>query len=121
MEAQVAAVAGSPANFELLVGQLLAADNASRQSAEGVYEALKAQQPDATLGLLLQSLRGSDKVQNRTFCAIMLRKVRSRRGGVGWLGSRRRLRPSRRPPARPAEACCACDQWPIASAPSCRH
>jgi hypothetical protein len=61
--------------FENLVGQLLSADNAVRQQAEGTYEQLKAH-PDGVLELLLRCLRQSSKVENRQFCAIMLRKVR---------------------------------------------
>lgn len=72
--ANVQAIIGNPANFELLVMQLLSADNTSRKQAEVVYEALK-QHPDACLELLLRCLRQSEKVENRSFCAIMLRKV----------------------------------------------
>ncbi|KAF6254101.1 armadillo-type protein [Scenedesmus sp. NREL 46B-D3] len=72
--ADVQAVIGNPANFELLVMQLLSADNTSRKQAEAVYEALKAH-PDPCLELLLRCLRQSDKVENRSFCAIMLRKA----------------------------------------------
>lgn len=54
--------------------QLLSADNASRKQAEDVYEKLKAH-PDGILELLLRCLRSSPHVQNRQFCAIMLRKV----------------------------------------------
>ncbi|KAF8055485.1 IPO5 [Scenedesmus sp. PABB004] len=72
--ADVQAVVGSPANFELLVQQLLSADNAARKQAEAVYEGLKAQ-PDACLQQLLRCMRQSDKVEARSFCAIMLRKA----------------------------------------------
>jgi hypothetical protein len=74
--ADVQAVIGNPANFELLVMQLLSADNTGRKQAEAVYEALKAH-PDPCLELLLRCLRQSEKVENRSFCAIMLRKVRA--------------------------------------------
>lgn len=67
--------------FETLVGQLLSPDNVARQQAEGVYEQLKAH-PDGVLELLLRCLRTSSKVENRQFCAIMLRKVRQG-GGLG--------------------------------------
>lgn len=60
--------------FESLVQQLLSADNASRKQAEDVYEQLKSH-PDGVLELLLRCLRTSPHVQNRQFCAIMLRKV----------------------------------------------
>jgi hypothetical protein len=73
--ADVQAVIGNPANFELLVMQLLSADNTGRKQAEAVYEALKTH-PDPCLELLLRCLRQSEKVENRSFCAIMLRKVR---------------------------------------------
>jgi hypothetical protein len=62
------------AEFEVLVAQLLSADNANRKQAEDVYEQLKAH-PDGLLELLLLCLRQSPQVQNRQFCAIMLRKV----------------------------------------------
>eukprot|EP00775_Hariotina_reticulata_P003510 gene3510-3780_t len=74
MAADAQAIIGNPANFELLVQQLLSADNQSRKHAEAVFEALKAH-PDACLQLLLRCLRQSDKVENRSFCAIMLRKA----------------------------------------------
>lgn len=60
--------------FEKLVEQLLSADNVARKQAEDVYEQLK-NHPDAVLELLLRCLRQSPDVQNRSFCAIMLRKV----------------------------------------------
>ncbi|WIA40679.1 hypothetical protein OEZ86_004377 [Tetradesmus obliquus] len=72
--ADVQAVIGSPANFELLVMQLLSADNTGRKQAEAVYEALKAH-ADPCLTLLLRCLRSSEKVESRSFCAIMLRKA----------------------------------------------
>ena len=80
--ADVQAVIGSPANFELLVMQLLSADNTGRKQAEAVYEALKAH-ADPCLTLLLRCLRSSEKVESRSFCAIMLRKVGT--GAVGVL------------------------------------
>lgn len=72
--ADVQAIIGNPQNFELLVQQLLSADNTSRKQAETVYEALK-QHPDGCLEQLLRCLRRSESVENRSFCAIMLRKV----------------------------------------------
>jgi hypothetical protein len=74
MAADAQAIIGNPANFELLVQQLLSADNQGRKHAEAVFESVKAH-PNACLQLLLRSLRHSDKVENRSFCAIMLRKV----------------------------------------------
>jgi hypothetical protein len=59
------------------VQQLLAQDNATRQAAEGVYEQLK-KHPDGCLDLLLRCLRTSQAVENRQFCAIMMRKVGAR-------------------------------------------
>lgn len=73
--ADVQAIVGNPQNFELLVQQLLSADNASRKQAEILFEALK-KHPDGCLQQLLRCLRQSEKLENRSFCAIMLRKVR---------------------------------------------
>lgn len=75
--------------FEGLVEQLLSADNASRKQAEDVYEQLKTH-PDGVLELLLRCLRQSPHVQNRQFCAIMLRKVRRRRRDEEGISRRRR-------------------------------
>jgi hypothetical protein len=70
--------------FETLVGQLLSQDNATRKAAEGVYEQLK-KHPDGCLDLLLRCLRTSPAVENRQFCAIMLRKV-GLASGAGCMG-----------------------------------
>lgn len=72
--AEVQAVLASPANFELLVGQLLSADNDARKHAEVIFEQLKAH-PDACATHLLRTLRQSPSLENRSFSAIMLRKV----------------------------------------------
>lgn len=61
--------------FESLVQQLLSTDNNIRKNAETLYEQLK-KHPDGCLDLLLRCLRQSQQVENRQFCAIMLRKVR---------------------------------------------
>jgi hypothetical protein len=70
----VQAVLQNPAAFEALVAQLLLPDNDARKHAEVVFDGLKAH-PDACVQHLLRCLRQSPAVENRAFCAIMLRKV----------------------------------------------
>eukprot|EP00879_Flechtneria_rotunda_P032117 GHRR01035274.1.p1 GENE.GHRR01035274.1~~GHRR01035274.1.p1 ORF type:complete len:211 (+),score=79.96 GHRR01035274.1:166-798(+) len=83
---EVQLLIGNPANFELLVQQLLSTDNDSRQQAERVYEALKAH-PDACLELLLRTMRQSEKLEHRSFCAIMLRKALTQSEPNIWTNS----------------------------------
>jgi hypothetical protein len=73
--AQLQAVLANPVIFEELVAALQSSDNAIRNQAEEVFNELK-EQPDACITLLVRLLRGSTKVDNRMFCAVMLRKVR---------------------------------------------
>lgn len=68
------AVLNSAGNFELLVAQLLVADNTARSRAEDLFEQSK-QFPDACVSHLTQILRTSGHVEHKQFCAVMLRKV----------------------------------------------
>ena len=60
--------------FEALLQGMLAADNETRQAAETSFvEAKKS--PDALVGNLVQVLRGSTALENRSLSAVMLRRV----------------------------------------------
>ena len=78
--AAASAVLGDPIAFEALVAQLLLPDNDARTRAEAVFDGLKAH-PDGCVQHLLRCLRQSPAVENRAFCAIMLRKVCAMAGG----------------------------------------
>jgi len=73
----VQAVLYNPANFDALVTALLSADNDTRKQGEAVFEQLKAH-PDGLLTNSLRVVRQSQSAEHRSFCAILLRKVRGR-------------------------------------------
>jgi hypothetical protein len=81
----------STSNFELLVAQLLSADNDARKNAEALYEQVKGF-PDQCVAMLVHVMKASPSVEHRAFCAVMLRKVRRRA-----LGGPAAARPMREP------------------------
>lgn len=68
-------VAGDAGAFEALLQMLMSAQNEQRAHAELVLTEFK-KHPDACVGQLVRSLRGSPDLQARSLCAVMLRKVR---------------------------------------------
>jgi hypothetical protein len=72
---ELQAVLSNAAHFEMLVAQLLVPDNAARQQAEALFQQSK-EHADACVSHLTQILRTSAKDEHKSFCAVMLRKVR---------------------------------------------
>lgn len=63
-----------PSPFEALLQGMLSGDNATRTAAESSFnEARKV--PDGLVGNLVQVLRGSNALENKTLSAVLLRKV----------------------------------------------
>jgi hypothetical protein len=71
-------------NFDVLVTELMSPNNDSRKAAEAIFQDLK-KHPDACLSNLIRGLGSFPSVESRSYCAIILRKVR------GCPGSHMRL------------------------------
>lgn len=80
---EIQALLSNPANFEVLVTQLLLSDNTARKHAEDLFEQLK-EHPDACVSHLIYVLRQSASLEHKSFASIMLRKVLTS-GGEGNL------------------------------------
>lgn len=74
---EVQTALSSAGHFEMLVAQLLLPDNAARSHAEALFQESK-QHADACVSHLTQILRTSANIEHKSFCAVMLRKVRCR-------------------------------------------
>lgn len=68
-------IAGDANAFEMLLQQLMSADNAQRTIAEKMFEELK-KHPDACALQLIRSLRSSPNLPARSLAAVLLRKVK---------------------------------------------
>lgn len=77
--AEAALLGGDPAAFESLVQELMSPQNNARQAAESSFQKMKESVPELCVVSLVKVLRQSPQPDSRTFCAVLLRRVRIRR------------------------------------------
>lgn len=84
VEAEVQALlTPDSARFEGLISGLMSPDNSRRKMAELVLTQLKTQ-PDLCVQYLVNTLRRSGSKENRSFCALILRKVLTKEDPLLW-------------------------------------
>lgn len=75
---EAALMQGDPAMMEALVEQLMSPQNDARQGAENSFQKMKDHVPEICIAGLVRVLTQSQQADSRTFCAVLLRKVRVR-------------------------------------------
>ncbi len=69
-----AILGGDVGAFQMLLQMLLSMDNEQRSQGEKMLNDLQSN-PDLCSTLLIRGLRSSEKVEERSLCAVLLRRV----------------------------------------------